>query len=368
METVVRRPRPRVSILLGYDQDPDHWRRRYVAGETLDETPYGYELASEWCDLTWARSHEESPLVGRFRRRIAARLGFDIVHAWRNRRMLRDSDVVWTHTEREHLAVAALPFRRRPRIVAQSVWLWDSWSGLSSRRRRRVARLLRRQTVEITLSPDNAQISREAVPGREVAFVPFGTRVDTQPKGTESTGGRPLILAPGNDVHRDWTLLRDVAERLPEITFRVATRRAAALALDWPPNADVGLATVSELGRLYAECSAVAVPLRANSHASGVTVCLEALGARRALVATDVGGLSAYFTGTAALVPASDVASFAHAISEVVERKTPPDEEILVKRGLTQQDYVWRLVHLTRAVMDGTWDESITALERVPRP
>jgi glycosyltransferase involved in cell wall biosynthesis len=367
METETRGSKPRVAILLGYDQDPSVWRQRHAAGETLDETPYGYQLAQQWCDLTWARSHPESAFTGRVRRRIASILGYDLVHAWRNRRIIQASDVVWTHTEREHLAVAALPLRRRPHVVAQSVWLWDNWPGLSPRRRRRIAALLQRHSVEITLSPENARISAEAVPGRRVAFIPFGTRVSDRAAATEVAVDRRIVLAPGNDVHRDWTLLRDVAARLPQVRFRVATRRAAALGLEWPPNADVGAATVDELRDLYGRCSAVAVPLRHNSHASGVTVCLEAIGARLPLVATDTGGLAAYFGDEATLVPEHDVEGFARAIVVAMSGDRPA-ADTLTRRGLTQPDYVRRFVHLTRAVLSGAWDESISALGPVPAP
>lgn len=364
--------RPRVVVLLGHDQDPQQWRKRYAAGETLDETPYGYEYAQRWCDVVWATSHPESRLIRRVRGRIAAWLGYDLVHAWRNRRIISEADIVWTHTEREHLAVAALPMRRRPPVIAQSVWLWDRWSSFSPRRRNRLSRLLRRHAVEITLSPVNARISDEAVPGRRVAFVPFGTRVAvdaSRPPSVAADAQRRWVLAPGNDVHRDWPLLRDVAVLLPDVSFRVATARPAARALDWPSNAEVGPGTVPELRRLYAECAAVAVPLRANAHASGITVCIEAMGAARPLVATDVGGLDAYLEGCAHLVSEGDAAAFAAAISRAVEEIAPSaGPDAVVDRGLTHEDYVLRLVRLTRALLDGTWDSAVTAVDRVPAP
>src|SRR3954453_13354789 len=70
MSTDASPPRPRVVVLLGHDQDPVRWRERHAAGETLDETPYGYDLASEWCEIGWARSHSEHPVVARVRRRV----------------------------------------------------------------------------------------------------------------------------------------------------------------------------------------------------------------------------------------------------------------------------------------------------------
>ncbi|MET0811930.1 MAG: glycosyltransferase [Microbacterium sp.] len=356
-------------VLLGYDQDPVRWRERHAAGETLDETPYGYELAREWCDVQWAQSQRESALVTRIRRRIAAKLGYDLVHAWRNRRLIREADIVWTHTEREHLAVAALPLRRRPAVIAQSVWLWDEWPEYSERRRRRVARLLRRHSAEITLSPVNAALSAASVPGRRVAFVPFGTRTAVGPDDSPAADDtdRPTVFAPGNDVHRDWALLCAVAEKLPQVAFRVATRRAAALGLPWPSNVDARPSTVAELRELYAASSAVAVPLRANAHASGITVCIEALDAGKPLVVSRVGGIEAYVEGCAHLAAESDVTAFAAAIVAAVSERSP-SSDVVRERGLTQEDYVRRFVRLTRALLDDEWDDAVTALAAVPRP
>lgn len=360
--------RPRVAVMLHYDQDPVRWRDRHAAGETLDETPYGYDLAQEWCDLEWCRSHPENVFVARLRRRLSAALGYDLVHAWRNRRLLREADVVWTHTEREHLAVAALP-GRRPTVIAQSVWLWDDWPRTPERRRRRLARLLRRHAVELTLSPENARIAAEAVPGRTVAFVPFGSQVAADSAQPAPDPGSPVVLAPGNDVHRDWPLLREVALALPDVGFRIATARASARALDWPANAEVGPATVAELETLYATCAAVAVPLRPNAHASGITVCIEALGASRPLVASRAGGLEAYLDGAAALAAPGDAAGFARAVADAVRGDVPASgPDVLRARGLTQLDYVLRLVHVTRAVLGAPWSPAISALAPVPAP
>ncbi len=362
--------RLRVVILLGYDQDPVRWRSRFDAGRTLDVTPYGYELAEQWCEVTWARSHPESAFTRRVRLRAMRLLGFDLVHAWRNRRLLRAADVVWAHTEREHLAVAALPLPRPQRVVAQSVWLWDEWSSYSRRRQRRTARLLHRLRVEYTLSPANAQASTQRVTGRRVQFLPFGTQVAGTAAPADVVAERPpLVLAPGNDVHRDWPLLMEVARALPDVHFRVATNRASALALDWPANASVGPADADELRELYAGCAAVAVPLRPNLHASGVTVCLEAIGAGRPLVVTDVGGVGVYVDGAAELAAMGDVAAFTVAIRNAITGSVPtPGSDFLERRGLTQRDYVLRFVRASIALATGQPDATISAFASVPAP
>jgi hypothetical protein len=38
-------------VHLAHEQDPVAWRARYAAGETLDRTPYGYDLAAGTVDL-----------------------------------------------------------------------------------------------------------------------------------------------------------------------------------------------------------------------------------------------------------------------------------------------------------------------------
>jgi hypothetical protein len=63
-------------------------------------------------------------------------LGVDLLHACRNRVGMLNSDAIWTHTEREHLAVSLLlklwRKTKRPRLIANSVWLADHWHDLPS--------------------------------------------------------------------------------------------------------------------------------------------------------------------------------------------------------------------------------------------
>src|SRR3712207_4839311 len=77
--------RPRVAVVLDADQDVTTWRIRYEAGHTLDRTPYGYDLAADAFDLDWTVSpSRERAWTRRLRRRVAAIVGFDVVHVWRN--------------------------------------------------------------------------------------------------------------------------------------------------------------------------------------------------------------------------------------------------------------------------------------------
>lgn len=360
--------KPRVAVHLNADQDAVAWAHRHAQGLTLDRTPYGYERAASHFDLVWSRSYPETRIGRAIRRRLANWLGFDLLHAWRNRHTILDVDAVWTHTEREHLAVAALQVFRRPRsrvpVLAQSVWLWDAWSGYGPFRRRLVAMLLRIHPVEVVHSRLNLSDSLAAVPGRRVLLVPFGSAVvDRPPNRSEQTGSRLLVLAVGNDRDRDWPLLAAVAGSIPGADFRVASSSQAARAQQWPANAFVGrVATMQELGELYARADVVALPLRPNRHASGTTACVEALSAGSRIVATDVGGLDDYLGGEGRLVEAGDVDAFAAAVRAGLRAEFPAaPPEIPAERGLTQEDYVRRYVMITRALLglDG-WNPAIS--------
>lgn len=370
--------RRRVAVLLNHSLDPEVWRDLHQAGKTIDVTPYGYELAEKWFDMTWARSHIESTRIRRLRISLSGRLGFDLVHAWRNRRTLFESDVVWTHTEREHLAAALVlklvPRSRRPRLLAQSIWLWDRWGTLSRPRRRLYAWLLREAAVEATHSPLNLAVSRLAVPGRRVIFVPFGTKglADMIPAAAEDAARRWDVVAPGNDEHRDWATLAEVARARPAVNFWVASSSRTAHAQAWSPN--VRVEEVIDMGAyaaLLAGAGVCVLPLKPNVHASGMTTHVEATSVRTPVIVAGDGGLRTVFGSTGRYVDSGDVDALSVAIDTVLDeqrssgRGAVPD---LVARGLRQRDYVTRYALVTDMMCgDRPWSDeasTLTAQER----
>lgn len=369
--------RANIVILLHPGQDVQEWRCRYDRGLTFDRTPYGYDRADRWFDLAWGQTRPGSwpaQLLTRWSTRL---LGCDLPHAWRNRKLIRRADVVWTHTEREHLAIALLqlPCRRSRRtpVVAQSVWLWDQWPGFGSMRKWLLSRLLRTHSVELVLSRLNLEDSRAAVPGRRVELVPFGTApavIEAPDRRAPQLASdrRPLVLAVGNDADRDWDLFAAVTRELPDIQFRIASKSKAARAVAWPENVSLQEAkSVEELRDLYLKADVVALPLRPNRHASGATVCIEALAARSRIVSTRAGGIEDYLGGEGRLVEPGDVAGFAEAVLSGVNREfAQPSPDAYVTNGLTQADYIGRYVLVTRAVLgDGPWGGEISAFAPV---
>lgn len=354
LDTDMHKGSMRIAVLLRYGLDPVNWRERFDRGEVVDASPYAYDLAAQAASLSWSVDHPESRLAGQWRRAVSRVLGFDLVHVWRNRAMLRDVDAVWTHTEREHLGVALLALLRphdyRAISIAQSVWLWDQWAGMSTLRRAFYTRLLRRHAVEVVLSRVNRDVSLRAVPDRTVIRVPFGTHF-ARPAGAADPPPRG-VLAVGNDRHRDWSLLSRVAAILTTVSFEVISRDDKVRTVDWPPNVTVRSLMQGEvLESGYARAAVVALPLTDNRHASGCTVAIEAISAGVPLVATNVGGIDEYVAGSGtALVEAGDEAAFAAAIESALAGTQSVDPALARRRGLGEADYIARLYELTAAL------------------
>lgn len=354
--------RARVAVMLEYGRSLDAWKLTLEHGRARTQTPYGYGGAADLYDMEWSIDAEEGVFRRTLRRTIRRLVGADLVHVWRNRSLIRGADVVWTHTEKEHLAVALLLFfrqrNRRPKLLAQSVWLWDSWVGWGRLRRKLVASLLHVADVEIVHSEANRKYSAGQVPDRRVIKVPFGAA------GPPS---RPLnedgyILALGNDPHRDWGLLMEVAKLAPHRSFVVASPNPSVRARAWPGNVEVLVPKDRwEVDRLYEGAAVVAVPLQENLHASGTTVSIEAASANRPLVAVDAGGLGEYVMALGgSLVVPSDADAFLRALEHPNTDLTSPADV-----GLSAENYVERYIWITELLLGNVrMDPRISAFRR----
>jgi hypothetical protein len=217
-EVKPRSDRPmRVFVLLAYTFGAQRWKERWARGEIpgiQEQLPYGYfHCAGDTCEVRYSEDASESRLMRFLRMSLRRLIGFDLIHAWRNRQGISEADVVWTHSEIEHLAVLLL-FRlglaraRRPRLIAQSIWLFDRWRRISAFRRWAYRRLLEHADILTVLSPENLQIVRELFPGKRSESVLFGIDSSKMRPVKRRELGRPMrILSLGNDMHRDWMTL-----------------------------------------------------------------------------------------------------------------------------------------------------------------
>jgi len=231
-------------------------------------------------------------------------IGFDLIHAWRNRSGLFGADIVWTHTEIENLAVLLLfwlcYWGPRPKVIANCVWLFDRWSTLSWPRRCIYRELLRRADVVTTFSPDNIQVAKSLLRDTRCEWIKWGATIEDLKKPLRKAMHSPLRIASlGSDIHRDWKTVITAFGNRERYRVEIGSRRINPKLLVGINNVTVRtVATADEVKALYEWADIVIVSLKPNLHASGITVILEAIILSVPVVCTDSGGLRAYFSSS----------------------------------------------------------------------
>ncbi|HUO21608.1 MAG TPA: glycosyltransferase [Caulobacteraceae bacterium] len=312
------------------------------------------------CEVTFSASDPENILIKFIRLSLRVILGFDIIHAWRQRSHIHKADIVWTHTESQYLAVSALVLLLgwKVPILGQTVWLFDSWPRLNPLQRTLCRRLIKRIDLMTFLSPENMAIAERLFPGKPKAFVKFGIPGEDLVEPVQRTAQPLKVLSVGNDRHRDWSTLVAATADDPDVTLTILSGTANA-ALAKAPNVSIHSAkTNPELLRAYTDASVVCVPLKPNHHASGITAALEAVVRGAPLIITDIGGLRAYFSDDDVyFVPPGDPSALSAAIRHVMTH----GEEALAKAKRVQermrqgelgcQAYVAEHVRLSREIL-----------------
>jgi glycosyltransferase involved in cell wall biosynthesis len=357
-----------VFVYLGPGFGGNGWRERYERGliPGLNEPlPYGYDRAGgQGLSIEYSQDTNEWRLTALCRRALCLALGFDMIHAWRNRKGLMTADIVWTHTEREHLA-ALLLFRffaagKRPPIIAQCVWMFDKWPRFSWARRTLYLWLLRQADIVTTLSPENLNAARQVLPGSRTELVMFGITSDSLKPARPSACHRPVrVAALGSDMHRDWKTLIQAFAGIPAFELRIASSKVTAESVRGACNVTVESARSREyVERIYEWADMVVVPLNPNLHASGLSVILEAALSGRPLIASDTGGLRAYFSSQEVrYVPVGDAMAMRRAAWELSQdderrfRLATLAQRRIVEAGLTSEAYALRDRRLTQELL-----------------
>ncbi|TAL94181.1 MAG: glycosyltransferase [Paraburkholderia sp.] len=350
-----------VHVHLFYGADPRFYRK----GEDIG-CLYGYHHAeSDEFALSYSQDARERLPMRLLRRGLKAVLGFDFIHTLRNRDEIMRSDVVWTHTEHEHLGVALLLLlnrrqKRQPLLLAQSVWLLDKWPHYGALRRWAYRKLIARADVLTTLASENAALCRRYFE-RDAVHVYYGLNTRDFPV-QEPVAWQPhtpvRIAAIGNDRDRDWESLISAYGNDARYTVRLATRRRIPSSLR-ASNVEIAPAAgLKKQRELYDWADVVVVPLRPNAHASGITVMLEAAALGKPMIVTDVGALKDYFTDAqAAYVPPFDPEALRQAVDRLVAapgdalRQAQAAAHQVTTRELTTVQFAQQHVRITRDLM-----------------
>jgi glycosyltransferase involved in cell wall biosynthesis len=292
-----------VFALVAYGFGAERWHKSYNENGRLginEPFAYGYHRADEMgCEVSYSKDYPETFVSRYFRLFLRVLLGFDLIHALRNRNQIFSADVVWTHTESQSLAICALlklmPGRRRPKTILQTIWLMDQFPKLFILRRIFFRFLLNEADILTFLSEENATLARTVFPNTRVEMVKFGINADNLKPPHARAIGTPLrVLSVGNDRHRDWATLKAALQGREDVTLRVVSAVLPATYLSGN-CAVIKVSTNEELMGQYEWADIVVVPLKYNLHASGITVVLEATILGLPVICTDTGGLRDYF-------------------------------------------------------------------------
>jgi glycosyltransferase involved in cell wall biosynthesis len=296
----------RVFVHLAYGFDDALWTQRWREGTLIginEPRPYGYHrAAAHGCEVSYSRDHAEGTLARAARLGLRGLLGFDLLHAFRNRAGILRADAVWTHTESQNLSVLALlrlarrPPRgaARPVVIAQCVWLFDHLTRFEPRAA--LWRALLRDADVITVhSPENLAVAQRMFPGRRVELVRYGICTDEIKPARARASERPLrVIAVGNDRHRDWLTLTAAVRDRAWCELRIVSQTAPRSLAKNAPNIECSrVANNAALKAAYDWADVAVVALKPNLHASGLTAIQEATVRGLPVIASDVGGLRA---------------------------------------------------------------------------
>jgi len=169
---------------------------------------------------------------------------------------------------------------RRP-LVYVSIGLPERLVQLRNRPMRRLYRsALRGASAVVAYSEHEAAALRDWLGpgGPEVVFVPFGVDVDAF-RPVEAADQDFDVLSVGVDPRRDFELLLAIAERNPELIFRIVAGADRARSLGRLPD-NVTLETDIPLEQVRLRLAAsrcVALPVRDNSYSGATTTLLQAM-------------------------------------------------------------------------------------------
>lgn len=298
----------RIHIHLTFGLSPKATAKAFEEGNTPDRVAYGFHHAEAFFkDVTYSSDMNEFWLLSKFRSALNKILKFDIVHAFRNREKILNSDVVWTMRETEYIAVILILniFQRRrvTKTICQNIWMFDDIKPRDPIWRFRLS-IAKGGDVQLTHSNAYLEAMRRWMPKSDIRLNYFGISKDTfsvaELKTTvphaRGAAGQRLVVAAGNDKTRDWETLVDALGSVPGVQLKIACRWISEqLTADHQNIQVLRSLSFDDLKKLYEKADFIVVPMVENNF-SGITVALEAAALGRPLICTRTGGVPTYFS------------------------------------------------------------------------
>jgi glycosyltransferase involved in cell wall biosynthesis len=358
----------RVYVHLAYGLGAAEWQCAFQNGTLLginEPYPYGYFRAKDDnCMVEYSFDTVEAIWGKLLRLILRGILGFDFIHAWRNSEKALSSDVIWTHTESQTLGILLLlclkASRQTPKLIGQSVWLFDRWNSYSLAKRWFYSKLLSRADILTVLSPENLNLARKLFPHKRIELVLYAIKADIIIPADRKQFHQPIRLASlGNDRHRDWKTLVDAFSNVAEFEVRIASKTINKKTIANANNITiVNIHTNQQLMGLYEWADVLIITLKPNLHASGITVIQEAVLCGIPGVCSDTGGLYAYFgKDEITYTPHGDPIKLHCAIQALTSNdeerwnKVRRAQRRMGNPGLSSQSYVRRHVELSRELL-----------------
>ena len=359
----------KVFVHLAYNFGARNWNLNYANGKLLginEPYAYGYHRAADFGFLVkYSEDQQESRLTKLFRLGVRYVLKFDPVHAWRNRKGIYDADVVWTHTESQCLAILLLSSflraKRRPKLIAQTVWIFDRWRKFPWPNRWLYTKLLSQADVVTVHSPENLKIARRLLPQVRSELVLFGIRAEEKVPPRRRPFHDPIrIISLGNDEDRDWTALINAVKDWNKCELRIGSQKVSPRQIAGATNIRIVTAKSNcDLLRLFYDWADLAVvSLKPNAHASGITAIQEAALWGVPLICSNTGGLKAYFLDEEIkYVPVFDPQAIRGAIEEAAVdeqgrwARAKRAQDRMGPEGLSSHAYIKRHVELSRELL-----------------
>jgi glycosyltransferase involved in cell wall biosynthesis len=316
----------KIFVLLPAHRDAAQHAQEFAADLAADESPWGFSKAANRGYQVKFSAGKSRSLLERLVRRLT---GFDLIHAWRERRNMAKADIILTHTENEYLA-AAFVLRlcniKPPRLQGNTLWMFNEWSQLDMFRKAIVRYCFPRVDVLTCNAVPNVAGGKTIIT-KPVVYVPYGISTESFPLIEPVLRLTGPILAVGNDKSRDWGAIELAAKANPKMPVRIASSVAPKTLSALNNVALAATHGVTETRDLYDDARMVVVPVYENWHASGITVILEAVARAAPVVAADEGGLREYFSGKEILLygPLCTYKNLNEAISACLES---PDEAL----------------------------------------